>query len=356
MRVLFLYSGVRGALIEKARQGGDPGGGTWGLLPLRKLGVTADVVELEQWFSTKTAQRIRSMLGVYNSHLPFFFRFFSYDIVFTAGAFGSQLALTFIKSVFRIRRPLWVMHDFSIIGLLGGEETLRQKLFRYLVSRADGIVTLGLKEAEELQRRFPHLQSRIAFIPFGVDISFFRPQQIPEEKLVIAVGVDPDRDWPTFFAATKGLDAKVLVAGSPHRAKQFNPPPHVEVKFFQPKEMVELYAKASVVVLPLNTSGRNNDAMGCSTLYEAMAMGKALVVSRTDHMESYVSHGENGVLIPQKDAEAMRGAIVSFLGNSEFRTACGRAARAYATEHLDMTHCAMKLRTFFERVHSSSLY
>lgn len=348
MKVLYLFSGIRGALVEKIRKGDDPGGGTWGMVSLQRLGIQAEYVELEQWFSAKTSKFLRTrVLGFYGAHLPFFFKFFTYDIIFTAGAFTSQLVFTLVPIWFR-HKTLWVMHDFSITGLLGEEKTFRQKMFRYMVAHAGGIVTVGKWETDELVRRFPQLASRIRFIPFGVDTIFFAPKNIPEEKLVIAVGVDPDRDWKSFFSAIAGLDAKVIIAGSSRRTKEFNPPDSVQVQFFEPKDMVDLYARASVVVIPLDTSSGVNDAMGCSTLYEAMSMGKAIVVSRTHTTESYIEDGVNGVLVPQHDAVAMRQAISMLCADTAKRRAIGAAARIYALEHLDMMECSKKLAAFFE--------
>ncbi len=350
MKVLYLFSGIRGPLVEKVRKGDDPGGGTWGMIPLQRLGVAAEHVELEQWFSTKTSKFLRTrVLGFYGAHLPFFFKFFTYDVVFTAGAFTSQLVFTLVPHWFR-KKTLWVMHDFSITGMLGGGETLRQKVFHYMVARAGGIVTVGKWETEELRRRFPHLAQKIAYIPFGVDTTFFAPKNIPEEKLVIAVGVDPDRDWESFFTAIAGLDAKIIVAGSSRRTQAFNPPDSVQVEFFEPKDMVGLYARASVVVIPLDTSTGVNDAMGCSTLYEALSMGKAVVVSRTHTTEGYIEDGVNGILVPQHDAAAMQQAIATLLADPAKRQTMGAAARAYALEHLDMMECSKKLAAFFESI------
>jgi len=348
MKVLYLFSGIRGPLVEKIRAGDDPGGGTWGMVPLQRLGVAAEHVELEQWFSTKASKFLRTRIfGFYGAHLPFFFKFFTYDIIFTAGAFTSQLVFTLVPYWFR-KKTLWVMHDFSITGLLGKRETLRQKLFHFMVTRAGGIVTVGKWETAELKRRFPHLAQKIAYIPFGVDTNYFAPKQVAEEKLVIAVGVDPDRDWKSFFTATEGLDVRVVVAGSSRRNKEFDPPDFVTVQFFEPKDMVDLYAKASVVVIPLDTSTGVNDAMGCSTLYEAMSMGKAVVVSRTHTTEGYIEDGVNGALVPQHDAALMRQAIATLLADPAKRSAMGAAARAYALEHLDMMECSKRLAAFFK--------
>jgi glycosyltransferase involved in cell wall biosynthesis len=351
MRILYLFSGYRSALIEKVQKGEDPGSGTWGLLALRSLGHTADIAELEQWFPSGFAQFLRyKVFGIYGAHLPFLPRFFSYDVIFTAGAFTTQVVFTFLKGIFRFKRPLWVMHDFSIMGLLGKETSMRQRIFAYVVSRSAGIVTLSRREAEMLKGRFPHLTERIAFIPSGIDTEFFAPRGIPTERLIFAIGIDPDRDWKGFFAACAGIDARVVVAGRPTRARWEPTDSQIERRFFTLPEMLDLYAKAAVVVIPLDTASGINDAMGCSTLYESMAAGKAIVASRTHTMESYITDGENGLLVPERDVQAMRAAIMRVLDDEALQARLGSAARTYALQHLKVRDKAAELAAFFERL------
>ena len=349
MKVLYLFSGVRGELIEKVEKEGGSETGLWGLAELRRMDVGADVAELEQWFAPKVARFLRfKVFGVYGAHLPFLLRFFRYNVIYTAGAFTTQFVFTALKTMFRFKKPLWVMQDFSIMGLLGAEKTLRQKMFAWMVARADGIVTTGLQEKLWLEERFPHLKEKITFIPFGVSTSHFSPQPPPTEPCVVSVGVDPDRDWQNFFKACEGLEAKVFVAGSPRRLRSYEPPSFVESAFVP--DIRDAYARASVVVIPLDTSSGVNDAMGCSTLFEAMAMGKPVVVSRTHVTESYIKEGENGFLVHQKDSRAIRAAIEKLLHNPELRTRMGNAARAYAIEHLDLEKNTRALADFFKKL------
>jgi glycosyltransferase involved in cell wall biosynthesis len=352
IKVAFLFGGVRGPLLRSVLRGEDPGGGLWGLLGLRRLGVSADILEIEEWIPARVARFLRyRVLGTYAAHLPLLPIFFRYDVIYTAGAFTSQLVVTFLKTMFRFKRPLWVMQDFSIMGLLGDESRPRQKIFAWMVSRADGIVTTGLAETEALKRRFPDRSHRIAYIPFGTDTSFFSPQKhITEEPIVLAVGVDPDRDWSTFFTACEGLDVRVVIAGSGRRSRFFNPPSWVEIGAHSAHQMRELYARASVVVIPLNTSGGNNNAMGLSTLFEAMAMGKAIVVSRTDHTESFIEHGVHGILVPQKERAPMRAALEELLSSPKERARLGEAARNKARISCDMYTNAKELEDFFQQI------
>jgi len=352
IKVLYLFSGIRGGLVEKVKRGEDPGDGTWGMVRLPHFGIRAEHLELEQILPESIAKWIRNnVLGNYGAHIPFFFNFFTYDIIFTAGAFYSQLLLTVVRTIFRFRKPLWVMHDFSITGFLGDGTTLKQRLFRFVVSRASGIVTVGKEEAESLKKMFPHLEEKIMYIPFGVDVNFFKPKGVDEsKKVVLAVGVDPDRDWQLLFDACEGLGVEVVAATRPRGDKDVMPPSFVKRQLFTLRELIDEYVRASVAVIPLDTTTGINDAMGCTALFEAMAMGKAIIATSTHTMRSYITHEENGLLVPEGDVEAMRAALKELLGDSEKRARLGRAAREYAERNLDAEKLTGQLAEYFKKL------
>jgi glycosyltransferase involved in cell wall biosynthesis len=352
VRVLYLFSGIRGRLVEAVKRGEDPGDGTWGMVRLRHFGVDAEHLELEQILPDKLAKWLRIRLfGNYGAHIPFFFNFFRYDIVFTAGAFYSQLLFTIAKMIFRFKRPLWIMHDFSITGFMGEGKTLRQKVFRFMTANAEGIVAVGKEEEGKLKALFPRLKERITYIPFGVDINFFKPREsTAEERRILSVGVDPDRDWGTLFKACEGLGVPVMAATRPRGSKDITPPSFVTRKLVPLKELVNEYECASIVVIPLDSSAGINDAMGCTALFEALAMGKAVIATSTHTMRSYITHGENGLLVPERDVAAMRAAIQELLADGEKRARLGRAARAYAAAHLDAEKLTGRLAEYFKRM------
>lgn len=348
LKVLYLFTGYRGPHLVKVAKGEADGNGFWGMLRLPTFGVDANHLELEQFFPLWLARFVRRHLSVYWVHLPLYPKFFSYDIVFTSTGFGTQL----VHTLLRRKKPLWVMHDFSVSGLIGEEKTLKQKLFRYIVARCAGIVTVGEEETQKLKKRFPHLADRIEYIPFGVDIELFKPVPFVEEKnQVIAVGFDPDRDWKTYFEAGVGLHVPFIAATRQSRVEKLQPlPEFAVVKSFGLHEMIEEYARSAVVVIPLDTSRGTNDAMGASTLFEAMAMGKAIVATDTHTMRSYIRDGVNGVLVPEGDSAALHNAISSLLVDESKRKELGANARAYAEEYLDADKVTEKLATFFKRI------
>lgn len=349
LRALFLYNGERSTAYQKVKDGEGHSAGFWGMIHLPDYGVDAEFVEFEQFVSPNVARFLRKYIfrNIYFVHILFFFKFFSYDIIFTSSAFGTQLLHAFLG----IKRPIWVMHDFSITGLIGQGVTRKQRLFKWLVERSGGVVTVGREETDKLKVLFPALNNKITYIPFGVDLDFFKPQDVPENGTIFAVGFDPDRDWESLIKAVSGTSLQVVIATRATRLAHLLPlPQNVTQKTFTQKELIDEYARASIVVIPMDTRKGVNDAMGCSTLFEALSMGKAIVATDTHTFASYIETEKNGVLVPERDVLALRSALTRLMNDVELRTHLGAYARRYAEEHLDVRVLTKELALFFKRV------
>jgi glycosyltransferase involved in cell wall biosynthesis len=347
LKVAYLFTGYRTPHLKKVERGEEQGNGFWGMLRLHSFGIDASYVELEQFFPLVVSKFLRRHINVNWIHLPTYVAFFSYDIIFSSTGYGTQ----FVHTLLRVRRPRWVMHDFSIMGMLGQEKTLRQKVFAWMVARCAGIVTISKKEKELLEARFPNMRGRIEFIPYGVDLDYFKPRGKVGEGAIFSPGRDPDRDLKTLFAATEGLGKEVVITTRASRLEKLKPlPHHIVHKNFSVPELRQMYDDASIVVIPLDTSSGLNNEMGISAFYESLSMGKAIVASRSQGMEAYIQDGVNGLLVPQHDTDAMRAAIIRLLGDAELRERLGRNARAYAEQNLDPDVCTQRLAKFFEAV------
>jgi glycosyltransferase involved in cell wall biosynthesis len=345
LSVLYLFTRSRGALLDRVHRGEDHGNNFWGMLQLPRHGVAASYTELEKYLPKTIAEFLRTrVLRPHFVHAPLFFEFFSYDLVFTSTGFGTQLVHTLLP----VRKPRWVMHDFSISSLLGEERSLKQRMFAWMVSRSDGIVTVSRPEQELLTNRFPHLRNRIAFIPFGVDLSYFKPLPAEEVREIFVPGTDPDRDYLTLFEAATGLGVPVVVTTKPDRlARLASIPSFVERKWFAPADLLLEYSRAQVVVIPLNTKSGLNDAMGLTVLQESLAMGKAIIATRTATTESFITDGMNGLLVEGGNVEALRSALDRLLTDTALRSRLGHAARQFAEEHLDSDRQTARLASFF---------
>jgi glycosyltransferase involved in cell wall biosynthesis len=200
---------------------------------------------------------------------------------------------------------------------------------------------------------------RLALMPYQVDTDFWQPQQgVPEERLICSAGLE-HRDYPTLFRAVDGVDVRVVVGAASYWSHQRNsaaaapPPSNVEIGSFKYEELRRLYARAAFVVVPLYDV---DFQAGITTILEAMAMGKAVIVTHTrgqfDVIEDRraVTRGvpprprepgllhvfaaahdlpvePNGLYVPPGDPEALRRAITYLLEHPEERARLGAAGR-----------------------------
>lgn len=172
-------------------------------------------------------------------------------------------------------------------------------------------------------------EQRLAFVPYFADTAFWRPSDLPEESLIVAAGRE-HRDFLTLARACQIPGVRTFVAaGSLHSpdAQSSRPavwPAGFEVRFAGYAELRMLYARASVVVVPLLET---DFQAGVTSLLEAMAMGKAVVVSAANGHADIVRDGETGILVPPGDPDRLRSEIERLLANPEQRARLGRQAR-----------------------------
>jgi glycosyltransferase involved in cell wall biosynthesis len=348
MKVLCLFNRIKGPLVSDIQEGKESDNSFFGMYRLRQHGVSAEFLEVEQFFPPRIARFLRrNFLNIHYIHLPLIPKFLKYDIVFTSTSFGSLL----LKAIFRIKKPKWIMFDFSISGMIGEKKTFRQKVFHYIVSHGtDGVITISQREEDRIKKIFPKISDRVKFIPLGTDTNFFKPNDaIPETGGLLAVGKDPFRDYQTLIKAVKETNIPLTIITRPEHIKPFLPlPENIQSKTVTTKELLNEYSEAKIFVLSLTTKGGLNEAVGTSTLVEAMAMGKAIIATRTFTMQSYIQDGVNGILVPEGDFLAMKRAIFDLWNDEEKRKRLGRSAREFVIKNCDAEKFAETLANYFK--------
>ena len=154
---------------------------------------------------------------------------------------------------------------------------------------------------------------RVVLTPFMVDTAFFAPDAVPAQagRLICAAGLEL-RDYRTLIQAVHGLDVRVVIASGspwstrPDTARSEALPDNVEVCTLDFVALRQLYADSLFVVMPLHDV---EFQAGITTILEAMAMGKAVVCSRTRGQTDALVDGVTGIYVPPGDPVALRAAI-----------------------------------------------
>lgn len=90
------------------------------------------------------------------------------------------------------------------------------------------------------------------------------------------------------------------------------------------------YAESSVYVLPSYREGTPR------TVLEAMAMGRPIITTDTPGCRETVVNGENGYLVPVKDAQALAETMVRFIEHPERIAVMGAKSVEYCREKFDV--------------------
>lgn len=254
-----------------------------------------------------------------------------------------------IPSVLEI--PTWHRHKGNVVPLRTNAEIemdeapLPQRwLNRLLVSRqqsleeyelADLLLVLSQKAEETfLFAGFP--KSKLFRMSRGVDVERFRPGSPPPVFRALFVGALIKRKGVhLLLEAWKKLglpNAELWLAGHPHG--ELVPylsglPDSVKILGFS-NRVEELYRQCSLFVFPSECEG------SAKATYEAAASGLAQITTRESG--DVVIDGENGILIPPNNCEALCEAILRLYRNPGITLQMGASGRKRAVEQFTWDH------------------
>jgi glycosyltransferase involved in cell wall biosynthesis len=236
------------------------------------------------------------------------------------------LPLVLLQRIGLVRPPI----VYIAVGLPERLVQLRRLrgLYRDALSRTRALVSYAESEVEWLRERL-RPEASVVFIPFGVDPKEFAPVPREVEVDVVSIGVDPRRDFAllTHIAARHPELRFRIVASAEHARTLADVPANVTVETDIPLDAVrDRLAAARVIALPV----RENSYSGATTtLLQAMAMAKPVVVSCTDAIATGygLEDGLNCRLVPPGDAEAFERTLLETLTGADAATALGIRAR-----------------------------
>lgn len=219
-------------------------------------------------------------------------------------------------------------------------------------------------------------KDKLHLLPPGVDVDFWRLQEPAEDRVVCAVGWEA-RDYGTLVRSVAGLDARIEVAlgtivfpspsatedvgGEEPDGSMVVARPGLSafqasrgtagyrmfeewlqslgteelpgnIAWYQQLEaplLREVYARSRFVVIPLRDVPFD---AGYTAVLEALAMGRAVIVTRTRGQIDLIEDGKQGLYVPLGDATALRAAIERLLDDPDEAIRMGRAGRRLVEE------------------------
>jgi glycosyltransferase involved in cell wall biosynthesis len=190
---------------------------------------------------------------------------------------------------------------------------------RPVLRRARAVVAASTELAAAAER----LGGRdVRVIPNGVEVPDHVGEPDEPPHVLYAGRLSAEKGVLELAEAARGLPL-VIAGDGPLRA-------HIPgtLGFVPHEELLRLYERAAVVACP---SRREGYGVVCA---EAMAHGRAVVVTPVGGMRDLVEDDVNGLVVPVGDVGALRAALDRLLGDGDLRRRLGAAARETARERL----------------------
>jgi glycosyltransferase involved in cell wall biosynthesis len=91
-------------------------------------------------------------------------------------------------------------------------------------------------------------------------------------------------------------------------------PKNISIGMLSYTELRKLYGRSRFVVIPLHQTDTDN---GVTAIEESMAMGKAVICTRTQGQVDIIQENVTGIFVPPYDVKALREAILYLWNNPE---------------------------------------
>lgn len=208
---------------------------------------------------------------------------------------------------------------------------------------------------------------KVARVYHGVDLARFAPRadgsaEPPAERLVTVTRLKEKKGFPWLLGAMallagRGRDVTLDIYGDGDRkdaiallVKELGLQDRVYLRgAIEHEKIPQALAGAGLFVLPCVVLP-NQDRDGIpNTIIEALAAGVPVVSTAISGIPEAVRDGESGLLVPERDAEALANAVDRMLSDEKLRARCAAAGRRIAEENFSIEATGRALAGLFRR-------
>jgi glycosyltransferase involved in cell wall biosynthesis len=222
---------------------------------------------------------------------------------------------------------------------------LKTGLYGVIARRAVGLLTNSSAEIDTITRRYRLPRARVRYVPLNTNIA--EPQRMASDDGFVLSAGRTLRDYATLVAAAHGSGVPITIIAGRSDLQRGPLPATLQVLREVSRDVyLDHLRRCRLVALPLLPTER---ATGQVVMLEAMALGKPVVTTSSPGTVDYIRDGENGVLVPPRDPEALRAAIDRLWHDAALRRRIGESAVHDMTERASADrHAQLKLETINE--------
>lgn len=338
LRVLFMNDyGMEQAFLEW-RRGEYPGQHLFGMTGAEANGIELDILPFARFHRLKAVSARR--FGDLDQQLRVLLYRRPYDVLYSGSQYDT-MALAVLRRLGLFRRPIIATAHHLAKGPLA-----RPKVFRLFFGGHDRLLCMSGDIYRQLRDELGMPPEKLELVEWGVDLDFYRPGEShqPEEKPFILSAGKTKRDFQLLADALGGTRHPVRIYCSAQSAPRLDPMwENVEVLFNQERPdqsdavpmsvLLEEYRRCLAVAIPLQAT-ETRGTTGLTSLLEAMAMGRPVIMTQNSFMD--IEEAGVGITVAPGDAQGWRQAVERLFDRPEEAQAMGRRARQLSEERFGL--------------------
>ena len=249
---------------------------------------------------------------------------------------------------------VWKMYRVPMVLTFHGAELLLSKKFffvppfiRHAAKHAKGLICNSSYTAKELQK---YTDRPISIIPFGCTVvpkHSAKDSKKAVKDILFAGRLIARKGVSTLLRAVQSIDRQVPIClhivgtGNMEEewkrlAGELDKENRIIFHGLVSNELLEhLYSKADVFVLPAIVDDRGDTEGLGVVLVEALSFGTPVVASNVGGIPDVIIHNKTGLLVPQKDVNALSAAVVSVLRDESLAQKLTKEGLAHAESYFD---------------------
>ena len=339
MRVLILFNFDLFCILKEWQQEGHSGHHLWGATELPKYGIEVDFLEYEKFKPLKQLSQKLRLLGDLDQQVRILGCSHRYDAIFSAHHLTTAL-LTFLRKVGLLRTPVISINHRAL------KKSLFAQFYTALfVEGNDRVLCFSEATKNHLQNDFGIARSKLDVLPWCIDIEYEKLRKenidydLSSSQYILSSG-RTFRDYETLLSAFEQIEYPLRILGcSPVAGEKdvrslftdiSQVPANISFvdRFIPTPEAIDEIKKAYAVAIPLKiTPNEPGNTFGVTSLFEAMALGKAVIITRNNYLGIDVEREGIGLVVEPGDVDGWREAITFLLKNPQRAQEMGRKGR-----------------------------
>lgn len=329
----------------------------WGTTHLHKYGIEAELLPYEKFvFLRKIGEKLK--IGDLDQQLRTIFIAHKYDVIYSTCQ-TSTLVLALLRIMGILRTPLIVKLERPF-----KYHQLNKILLKLFVQGHDKIICLSSRTEKQLKDELGVAPDKVVLLDWGpnlpaYDAYEFSYNNINEKHSLIVSAGNESRDYNTLIKAFEGIDYNLEIYCSSKSAPSVTPiSSNIKVQYSNRdslalawkalswQELLAKYARAYAIAIPLNIPQHRIDTTplyGLTSLLDAMAMGKAVIMTKHRQVNIDVEKEGIGLWVEPGDVIGWQKAVSYLLKHPEQTQEMGKRARKLAEQKYNLEHFSAQL-------------